>query len=366
MKKVFKWILLAVFAAGVVWTFIFLWKKSRPEKVMYETQTVVRGDIEKRTVVTGKVEPRDEVLIKPQLSGIIAELYKEAGQSVKEGEVIAKIKVIPDMATLSAAESRVKLATYNFEQTRRNHERDQKLYDQKVISREDFEKSELQYRADQEELEAAENNLSITRDGIAAKSGSFTNTLVRSTITGTILDIPIKVGNSVIQSNTFNDGTTIATVADMSDMLFVGKMDETEVGKLREGMAMDLIVGAINDRKFSATLEYISPKGSEESGAIMFEIKGAAKISDDVDVRSGYSANAEIVLDHREQILTLAEGAVEFNNDSAYVYLMTDTVLQTCVKTPIKIGLSDGINVEITEGLQLGDIVRGNKKEVSK
>ena len=334
LKKIFKWVLLLLLATGVVWTFVFLWKKSRPEQVSYETHAVVRGNIEKRTVVTGKVEPRDEVLIKPQLSGIISELYKEAGQSVKAGEVIAKIKVIPDMATLNSAESRVRLAEFNFAQTERNFERDRQLYDKQVISRE----------------------------GIAAKESSFTNTLVRSTITGMILDIPIKVGNSVIQSNTFNDGTTIATVADMGDMLFVGKMDETEVGRLYEGMEMELIIGAINDKRFDAVLEYISPKALEENGAIMFEIKGAAHIPDSVNVRSGYSANAEIVLARRENVLTLPESTIEFSGDSVFVSLLTDTITQSVVRTPVQVGLSDGINIEILEGLQEGDIVRGNRK----
>ena len=362
LKKIFKWALLLLLATGVVWTFVFLWKKSRPEQVSYETHTVVRGNIEKRTVVTGKVEPRDEVLIKPQLSGIISELYKEAGQPVKAGEVIAKIKVIPDMATLNSAESRVRLAEFNFAQTERNFERDRQLYDKQVISREEFEKSQLQYNADKEELESARNNLSITRDGIAAKESSFTNTLVRSTITGMILDIPIKVGNSVIQSNTFNDGTTIATVADMGDMLFVGKMDETEVGRLYEGMEMELIVGAINDKRFDAVLEYISPKALEENGAIMFEIKGAAHIPDSVNVRSGYSANAEIVLAKREDVLTLPESTIEFSGDSVFVNLLTDTLTQSVVRTPVQVGLSDGISIEIVEGLKEGDIVRGNRK----
>ena len=362
MKKIFKWALLLLLAIGVVWTFVFLWKKSRPEQVSYETHAVVRGNIEKRTVVTGKVEPRDEVLIKPQLSGIISELYKEAGQPVRAGEVIAKIKVIPDMATLNAAESRVRLAEYNFAQTERNFERDSRLYEKQVISLEEFEKSQLQYNADKEELESAQNNLSITRDGIAAKESSFTNTLVRSTITGMILDIPVKVGNSVIQSNTFNDGTTIATVADMGDMLFVGKMDETEVGRLYEGMEMELIIGAINDRRFDAVLEYISPKALEENGAIMFEIKGAAHIPDSVNVRSGYSANAEIVLAKREQVLTLPESTIEFSGDSVFVSLVTDTITQNVVRTPVQVGLSDGINIEILEGHKEGDIVRGNKK----
>ncbi len=364
MKKAFKWIILAAIAVGVVWTFVALWKKSQPKPVVYETLTVVRGDLEKRTVVTGKVEPRDEVEIKPQISGIISELYKEAGQKVRVGEPIAKIKVIPDMAQLNSAESRVRLAQYSLNNTRRIFERDSALWVQGVIAAEEYEKSHLQYQADVEELQAAQDNLSIVREGVAQKADAqgYSNTIVKSTIAGMILDIPVKVGNSVILSNTFNDGTTIATVADMSDMIFLGKIDETEVGKLHEGMHMDLIIGALNDQRFSATLEYISPKGVESNGAMMFEIKGAAVIPDTVLVRAGYSANADVILAERRNVLTLQEAAVQMENDKVFVQLITDTTTQAVERKEVTIGLSDGINIEITEGLAEGDLIRGNAK----
>ena len=360
MRKVVKWIVAILLAAGVVATFVFLYKRQQPQEVRYETFRVDRRDIEKRTIVTGKVEPRDEVAIKAQISGIVAELYKEAGQDVKQGEAIAKIKVVPDMSQLSSAESRLRLAQYNLNNVRQVYERDSALYVQKVIAREALETSELSFIKAKEELQAAQDNLSIVKEGVAASAKDYGNTIVRSTISGTILDIPIKVGNSVILSNTFNDGTTIATVADMKDMIFVGKMDETEVGKLREGMPMELIIGALNDRKFEAQLEYISPKGTESNGAMMFEIKGAVTIPDSVNIRSGYSANAEIVLQSHKQVLAVAESTVEINGDSAFVQLLTDTATQQAKKQAVQIGMSDGINIEIIDGLQENDIVRGN------
>ncbi len=364
MKKALKWIILAAIAVGIVWTFVSLWKKSQPKPIVYETLTVERGDIEKRTIVTGKVEPRDEVQIKPQISGIITELYKEAGESVRVGEPIAKIKVIPDMAQLNSAESRVRLAKYNIENVRTVFERDSSLMAKGVISIEEYEKSRLQYQTAKEELLSAEDNLSIVREGVAQKADSqgYSNTIVKSTIAGMILDIPVKVGNSVILSNTFNDGTTIATVADMSDMLFVGNIDETEVGRLHEGMEMDLIIGALNDQRFKATLEYISPKGVETNGAMMFQIKGAAVIPDSVLVRAGYSANADVILDSRKNVLKLQEAAVQMEGDKAFVQFVTDTTTQAVERREVKIGLSDGINIEITKGLKEGDIIRGNAK----
>ena len=363
MKSWKKWTLLSVILVAVIAVFVFLWLHSRPEPVVFETLTAQKTDIQKTTLVTGRVEPRDEVAVKPQISGIIAELYKEAGDRVKVGDPIAKIKVIPDMAQLAAAESRVRLARYNLDNSRRIYERDSLLLAQKVVAEETYEKSRLQYAADVEELQAAEDNLSITRDGVAAKSSSeFTNTIVRATISGMVLDVPVKVGNSVILSNTFNDGTTIATVADMQDLLFVGSIDETEVGKLRPGMQMDLIIGALNDRRFAATLEYIAPKGTETNGAMMFEIKGAAIIPDTVVIRAGYSANAEIVLDRREQVLSVPEYAVTFEGDSTFVQLLTDTAAQTYTRHPVTTGLSDGINIEVTGGLAEGDQIKGNQQ----
>ena len=362
MKKAKKWILLAVIAAVVVGVFVYLWQQSRPKPVKYETQVVALSTIQKSTIVTGKIEPRDEVEIKPQISGIITELYKQAGDKVRVGDAIAKIKVIPDMAQLNSAESRVRLAKYNLENSRKVFERDSVLLAQNVIANEAYEKSRLQYISDQEEYLAAEDHLSIIRDGVAQKADAgFTNTIVKATIAGTVLDVPVKVGNSVILTNTFNDGTTIATVADMQDLLFVGSIDETEVGKLREGMRMDLVIGALNDQRFSATLEYIAPKGTEQNGAMMFEIKGAATIPDSVVIRAGYSANAEIVLAERVNVLTIPEYTVEMEGDKSYIQLITDTATQATERREIRTGLSDGLQIEVLDGVQEGDIIRGNQ-----
>ena len=365
MKKFFRWTFIILLIAGVIATFFILWQRQQPKPVQYETLRVERGSLEKRTIVTGKVEPRDEVAVKAQIQGIIAELYKEPGQSVSKGEAIAVIRVVPDMQSLSSAESRVRLAEINLRNVHDVYSRDSVLYLQKVISLEEYDKSELQYAQAIEELQNARDNLSIVKEGVTAATKQSGNTIVRSSISGTILEIPVKVGNSVQSVGAFSEGTTIATVADMSDMLFVGKMDETEVGKLREGMPMDLIIGALNDQRFSAKLEYIAPKGTESNGAMMFEIRAAARIPDSVMIRAGYSANAEIVLAARHDVLTLAEAAVHITPDSTYVLLANDSVAQSVTPQPVTTGMSDGINIEITSGLSEGDLVRGNEKSDS-
>jgi HlyD family secretion protein len=359
MKKYFKIALFVLMGVAVLWTVWFLWQKSRPKVTKYEVEKVTIGNVEKNTVATGKVDPRNEILIKPQMSGIIAEIYKQAGDKVNAGDVIAKIKVIPDMVSLNSAESRVQRAEIAMAQSEKNYNRDKKLYEDKVISREEFERTDLQYKNDKEEMKAAKDNLSLVRDGISSNKSQISNTLVRSTITGTILDVPVKVGNSVIQSNSFNDGTTIATVANMSDMLFVGKLDETEVGRIKVGMPMDITIGALQDQKLTATLEYVSPKGKEENGAIMFEMKAAVKVPKDVFVRAGYSANAEILLTRQTDVLTIPESCVEFSGDTSFVYVLKTKEPQVFEKRRVKLGLSDGIKIEVKSGLKLKDQLRG-------
>ncbi|MDR3329634.1 MAG: efflux RND transporter periplasmic adaptor subunit [Prevotellaceae bacterium] len=363
MKKIIRIILLALLGVIVVGTFVFLWKKSRPKEVVYEIVTPVRKTIENKTVATGTVEPRNEVFIKPQINGIIAELYKEAGQSIRAGEVIAKVKVIPEMSQLSDAESNVRQQQINLEYVQQVYDRQKALYEQGVIAKEEFQKSATDLTMQEEALSQARERLSIIRDGISKNATSYSTTQVRSTITGMILSVPVKVGNSVIQSNTFNEGTTIAAVADMSDMIFLGKVDETDVGKVHEGMNIALTVGALENVKFNARLEYISPKGVEENGAILFEIKAAATIPKDVYIRAGYSANAEIVLARADSVLSIPEGCLEFRNDSAFVHLLkTETPQQTFEKRFVEVGLSDGINMEVKAGLTAEDKIRGHEK----
>lgn len=367
MKKFFKIALLVLLAFGFLWTFVFLYNKSKPKVIVYETIKPAVGDLEKSTVATGKVEPRDEILIKPQISGIVDVVYKEAGQKVKKNEVIAKVKVIPELGQLNSAESRVRIAEINLKQAETDFGRSKKLFEDKLISKEEFEKAEVSFKQSNEEYDNAKDALDIVKEGITQKTASYSNTMIRSTIDGLILDVPIKEGNSVIMSNTFNDGTTIATVANMNDLIFLGKIDETEVGRLHEGMPVKLTIGALQNYKFDAVLEYISPKGVEENGANQFEIKAAVHVPDTVVIRSGYSANAEIVLANAENVLTIPESTLEFSGDSAFVWIMTDSVPeQKFVRRNIKIGMSDGIKIEVKEGIELSDMLRGMERKDKK
>lgn len=364
MKKYIKIMLLVLVAAIFIGTFVFLYMKSQPKGETYEIVSPVKATIEKSTIATGKVEPRDEILIKPQISGIIEEVYKEAGQPVKKGEVIAKVKVIPEMGQLNSAESRVRLAEINYNQTRQEFTRMKKLFKDNLISKEEYEKSELAMLQAKEEQENARDNRDIVKDGITQKSASYSNTMIRSTIDGLVLDVPVKAGNSVIMSNTFNDGTTIATVANMNDLIFKGKIDETEVGRIHEGMPIKLTIGALQNVKFDATLEYISPKGAEENGANLFEIKAAIIVPDSIRIRSGYSANAEIVLNKADNVFTIPESSVNFSNDSTYVYVLTDSVpVQKFKKQVILTGISDGIKIEVKRGVTPKDRIRGSLNE---
>ena len=332
-----------------------------PKVTTYEINTAEVMDIEKTTIVTGKIEPRDEVNIKPQISGIITALYKQAGEMVKKDEVIAKVKVIPDMSSLSSAENRVKLAEISLKQAQTDFDRMKNLYNEKVVSAEDYEKAEVSLKNAKLEMSNAKDALNIVREGISLSNAQMSTTLIRSTIDGLVLDVPVKVGNSVILSNSFNDGTTIATVADMQDLIFRGKIDETEVGKVTEGMPVQITVGAIQDLRLDATLEYISPKGVEENGANMFEIKAAIQMPSDVKIRSGYSANAEIVLERAVNTVCVPEASLSFEGESTYVYLLSDSTSaqQQFKRIPVTTGISDGIFIEVKKGLKEGEKVRG-------
>ena len=360
MKKYSKLIVAVIIALIFIGTFVFLWQKSQPKEISYSEFTPEKIDLQKTTIITGKIEPRNEVNVKPQISGIIAELMKEPGDMVQQGEVIAKVKVIPDMGQLSSAESRVRLADINLRQVETDYARMESLHDQKLVSDEDFEKSRQQLRQAQEEKAAAVDALQVVRDGVSKSNASASSTLIRSTISGIILDIPVKVGNSVINSNTFNDGTTIATVANMQDLIFRGNIDETEVGQLNIGVPMKITIGALQDLQFDATLEYISPKATESNGANQFEIKAAVVVPADGKIRSGYSANAEIVLAQANQVLSVPESAIEFSGDSTFVYVVkSEGTPHTYERKVVVTGLSDGVHIEIKEGLTADDKVRG-------
>ena len=378
MKRYSKLIIAAIIALIFIGTFVFLWQKSQPKEVVYNEFTPKTEDIRKITVITGKIEPRNEVNVKPQISGIITELLKEPGQMVQQGEVIAKVKVIPDMGQLSSAEARVRLAGINLKQAQVNYDREENLYNQKLVSADEFDKVKQSLHQAKEEKVAAEDALQVVRDGVSKANASASSTLIRSTISGVILDIPVKVGNSVILANTFNDGTTIATVANMNDLIFRGNIDETEVGQIVIGMPMKITIGALQDLQFDAALEYISPKATESNGANQFEIKAAVQLASlkkkdsgeaviladggvgGTPLRSGYSANAEIVLSAVQKVLSIPESAIEFSGDSTFVYVIKgDGKEKKYERTQVVTGLSDGVNIEIRKGLTTKDKVRG-------
>ena len=359
MKKFSKYIITALIALFVIGTFVFLYKQSRPKEVRYQELEATVMDIQRTTVVTGKIVPRNEVNVKPQINGIIAEIYKKAGEQVQENEVIAKLKVIPDMNSLSSAQSRVRLSEINLKQAQTNYDREKALYDKQLVSADEFEKVLQALNQAKEERSAAQDALEVIRDGVSRSNATSSSTLVRSTITGLILDVPVKVGNSVIQANTMNDGTTVATVANMNDLIFDGNVDETEVGSLYEGLPVVITIGALQNYSFDATLEYISPKAVESNGANQFEIKAAVAVSTDQMIRSGYSANAEFVLEEAKGVLSLPESALEFDGDDTYVQVLNADGSTT--RTKVETGLSDGVNIEIKSGVTEGVKVRGSK-----
>lgn len=363
MKKFFKILLIAFVVLLFLGTFVYLFLNSQSHPDMYEVVSPAISDIERTTVLTGKIEPRDEIQIKPQVSGIISEIRVEPGDMVKAGDIIAVIKVIPDAAQLSSAQSRIDQAETALADARRKYERNKQLFGRKVIAREELETSQTTYEQAVNELNGARDAMRVVVEGVSANNSAEGSTHVRATISGLVLDVPVKVGASVIQSNTFNDGTTVATIADMTDLIFRGNVDETEVGLLKTGTPIEIEIGAMHDVHPAGVIEYISPKGTDTNGANTFEIKAALSgLPDKTAIRAGYSANATVTLEKVEKALSIAESCVEFSGDSTFVYVMTDSVPeQQWKRTPVKLGVSDGINVQIKKGLDKKQRVRGRK-----
>ena len=360
MKTLGRIVLFLVVGAILAATFKFLWDSSRQETVAYETISPRKGNIENTTTATGNIEPRNETAVKPEISGIISSILKEVGSTVREGDVIATLQIITDVGQLNAAESHLRVAQITLEQVSKEYERQKMLYENDVISKNEYEASEAAYRKAKEEEENAEDALQIVKNGFTNRFDSMNNTQVRSRSSGTILDIPVKVGASVIPSNAFNDGTTIAIVANMNDLIFRGTIDETEVGKIRTGMLISISVGAISDEPLEAVLESIASKGIKENGSVLYEIKAAIKTPKATLIRANYSANANIVITQAKDVILIPESTIEFDKGAAYIYVLRSGIEeQSFARKKIEIGLSDGINVEVKSGLSLTDKIRG-------
>jgi HlyD family secretion protein len=353
MKRVIKYLILAVIAIVFVGTLVFLYRKSHQPPAVYQVDVPARMTIIKKAVATGKVIPRREIEVKAQVSGVVERLYVTAGQSVKKGAIIARISLRPNMLNVNQAEAQLLAARINLKNQAVDIERYRKLLNEHVISESQFNQYETDYNLQKEAVASAENGLLLLRTGA---TGDKVSNMIPATIDGTVLDVPNKEGAFIVESSTFQSGTTLATLADMTDMIFEGLVDESEVGKLRQGMELVLNVGALQGKPFKASLEYISPKGVTDQGTIKFTIRAAVQLDKELFLRSNYSANADIVLDKRENALAINEGDLLIEGDKVFVEV--ETAPQTFVKREIRTGLSDGINIEVVSGLREGEKVK--------
>lgn len=363
MKKFFRYFGWGLFGLLVILTFVYLFNKSKRPEVEYNIFEVEKVDaIEKMSVISGSIAPRDEVSIVPQIAGIVEEILCKPGQHIKAGDIIARIAVIPGTMELSQAQSSLEQAQLEFDNISERYQRDKALFEQKVIPQEEYEASKLNYDKGKNQVENAKDALNIIRTGRGRHDTKTSTTLVRATVSGVILDIPVRVGHSVIQANSFNAGTTIATIANMKDLLFKGKIDEIEVGKIREGMPVKIIIGALDRLTLDATIEYISPKAVQEGGSSLFTVEAAITLDDISNIRAGMSANAEIITGSAYDVLAVPESAIIFIGDSAFVDVLESEESLTSVRRAVDIGVSNGLNVEIKKGLSEHEYVRGGEK----
>lgn len=361
--KYLKYIGITLLIGGILFASAFFIKSNSKSSIVYDTETLITTTIEEKIVATGKVLPEDEVNVVPQIAGIIQELYVEEGDEILVGELIARIKVVPNEQTLNSAQGRVKNAEIVMNNSKIEFNRNQALFKKEIISEQDFNSVTLRYNQDMQNLSNAKSDLQIIRLGSSGGS-SITNTNVRATVSGTILEIPVKEGDQVIQANTFNAGTIIATIADLNKMIFEGQVDEGEVGKLSIDMPLVVTLGAIEGKEYKAKLRLIAPKGTELAGAIQFKIEGEVYLDDEYVVRAGYSANASIVTDRKVDVIAISEALLQYDSKSKKPYVEIEISNQKFERKEVKLGISDGVNAELISGVKKSDKIKvWNKTE---
>jgi len=356
MKKILLTALGLLVVLFIGWAFLYLYKKSQAKPVVFQTETGEVTSVIKKTVATGSIVPRREVEVKPKVSGVLSELYVDPGKIVKLGDQLGKISIIPDAGQINQAESAVRTTQIALDNAKRELDRNEALFKQGVVADAELQRFRTDFALRQQDMNTASSNLQLAREGATRSQGKSSTLIVTATAPGMVIDVPVKVGFSVIQANNFNAGTTVATIADMDDMIFQGRVDEAEVAKVKEGMKLAIKVGAIENDKLEGKLEYIAPEGKLVDGAIQFEIKAAVKLKDGVKIRANYSANADIVLDERQNVLAIREALVQY--DSGKPFVEVETLPQTFIKKDVKLGLSDGIKVEIVSGVGQADKIK--------
>lgn len=361
--KILKYFAMGILVLGAIFATLYFVKTNSKTLIEYDVQVASIQNIEKKTVVTGKVIPEDEVEIKPQISGIIEELYVEEGDLVSNGDLLAKVKVVPNEQALNSAKGRLSSTLILLKNAEVEFKRNETLFKKEIISQREYDNAKLNYDQAQQNVENARTDLQIIKLGSAGGS-SIANTNIRATVPGTVLEIPIKEGDQVIESNTFNAGTTIATVADLNKMIFEGKVDEAEVAKLIIGMPLKVTLGAIEDESFDAQLKFIAPKGNEEDGTVQFKIEGDVYLNDSVFIRAGYSANASLVLEKKDSIMAISEALLQFDKVTNEPYVEIKNDAGEFERKDIEVGISDGINVEVISGIEMEDEIKvWNKTE---
>ncbi len=360
MKTFFIIFIVVLVVAALGGTMYFLYSKSQEPQLVFKTDSPFVTSIVNKTVATGSIVPREEITVKSSVSGIIEKLFAEPGQRIRKGELIARIRIIPDLVNLNNAEARVRTAEINLQNARRELLRSEKLFENKIISEEEFNRFELDVTLREEELNVAESNVQLIKEGASKKTGTGNN-LVYSTASGTILEVPVKEGETVIEANSFNEGTTVAAIADMSDLIFLGLVDESEVGKIEVGMPLDIKIGALERLRFRGVLEYIAPKGVDQEGTVQFEVKAAVDGSDEATIRANYSANADIVLERRDSVLAIREAWLQFAKDSTFVEILVNETPQVFERRTVQTGLSDGIKIEVTAGIDSNAKIKSGK-----
>lgn len=358
MKKSVTIIILVTIVLGFSGAMYYLYSKNAEDPVVYQTENPSKQTIVKKTVATGSILPLEEVLIKPNISGVIEEVYVEGGDYVKTGDLLAKIKVVPNLSAVNDARDAIDRAKIDLNDQKRNWDRQQSLFEKGVIAKTDLERAEVTYDQAKQTYNAAVKRLDIIKTGTASGYGNEANTLIRSTVTGMVLDVPVEKGNQVIESNNFNEGTTIASIADVEKMIFEGKVDESEVGKIKEDLPLEITVGAIENQVFEAVLDYIAPKGVEENGAIQFEIKGTLTKQDTTFIRAGLSANASIILARADSVMAVKEALVQFDKDTKKPFVEIATGDQKFERKNVELGISDGIYVEVKSGISSDDNIK--------
>lgn len=368
MKKVITIIVLVILAFLFGGAIYYLYQKDQEAPITYETETPTTETIVKETIATGTITPREEVPVKPNISGIIDKLLVKAGDTVQAGQLIARLKVVPNVSNLNNSKNQIRTAQINLTNEKKIYDRQKELFEKGVISANDFDLAQRSYDIAKQNLESAKETFEIINTGTTAGIGDAATTEIKATISGMVLDVPVKVGNQVIEANNFNEGTTIATIANVNEMIFEGKVDESEVGKIKEGLPLEITVGAIEDVVFDAVLDYIAPQGVEENGAVQFEIEGTLEPrNDDIFIRAGLSANASIILEKVENVLAIEEALVQFDKDTKKPYVEVMVSDQKFERQDIKLGISDGINVEVVEGVSKDDKIKvWNKVEEKK